>query len=164
MQASGSACVLALSTSAPRAIYVSGSGILNLTACNVMSNSNTSKSVYVGGAGKLSADCLFAVGDISLNKSDSAKTTCTKNLTRVSPAADPYADVPTPDVNAAPVRANSNGATLQPGNYKNGLDLKGNQTLEPRSLHRLGWQLQCKCKCQHHRQWRHRSIWRPAST
>ena len=131
MQASGSACVLALSTSAPRAIYVSGSGVLNLTACNVMSNSNTSESVYVGGSGKLSADCLFAVGDISLNKSDSAKTTCTKNLTRVSPAADPYADVPTPDVDAATVRANSNGATLQPGNYKNGLNLKGNQTLSP---------------------------------
>ena len=29
------------------------------------------------------------------------------------------------------VRANSNGATLQPGNYKNGLNLKGNQTLSP---------------------------------
>ena len=129
MQSSADACVLALSKTASRAAQVTGSGNLNLTGCTVMSNSIATDSVYVQGAAQMSADCIIAVGDVSL-KTGSTTTTCTKKaITNVSPASDPYASLPVPT--SAINIPNTNGAILQPGNYVNGMNLSGTKILSP---------------------------------
>ena len=105
MQNSADACVLALSTSASRAVYVSGSGILSLNGCNVMSNSVKNDAIYVGGSGQLKADCLISVGGITISKSDSVATTCKSTITNAPPVGDPYADIPRTRVGSSQTRA-----------------------------------------------------------
>ena len=128
MQTSADACVLALSTTASRAVQVSGSAQLNLTGCTVMSNSIATDSVYVQGAAQMSADCIIAVGTVSL-QTGSTTTTCAKPITNAPPASDPYASLPVPT--SATNISNTNGAILQPGNYINGMNLSGTKILSP---------------------------------
>lgn len=128
MQTAADACVLALSPSASRAVEVSGSGKLNLTGCTVMSNSAAIDSVSVQGAAQMSADCIIAVGQVSL-KTGASTTTCPSPLTDVPPAADPFASVPVPT--SSTNKPSTSAGTLQPGNYINGMSLSGTKTLSP---------------------------------
>ena len=127
IQSSGSACVLALSTTAPAAIQVWGSAALNLTGCNVNSNSTASDAVSVGGSGHLSTDCIVTVGQVNITSSNTTQT-CAAAITNSSPVGDPYANLPVPPMGTS--RPNTNGATLQPGNYSN-FSLSGTKTLNP---------------------------------
>ena len=129
LQTAANACVLALSTSAGNAALFSGSANLNLAGCTVMSNSMASDSVHVQGSAILTADCIIAVGNVSLT-SGATMTECPGAITNAPPAADPFADVPVPS-SAGPTYTNANGATLQPGHYTNGMSLSGSTTLSP---------------------------------
>ncbi|RWK12925.1 MAG: hypothetical protein EOR40_32640, partial [Mesorhizobium sp.] len=60
------ACVLALNPSAYQAALFSGNTSVKLTGCSVMSNSMQSDAVKVQGSAGLQADCLIAVGGVSL--------------------------------------------------------------------------------------------------
>ena len=127
IQPSGSACVLALSTTASSAINVWGSANLGLTGCNVNSNSTSATSVTVGGAGQLSTNCVVTVGGVSLSGGQTTQA-CGAAVTNASPIGDPYANLAVPPPGTS--RPNTNGATLQPGSYS-GMNLSGTKTLNP---------------------------------
>ncbi|PBB96048.1 pilus assembly protein TadG-related protein [Mesorhizobium sp. WSM3862] len=121
------ACVLALNPSAHQAALFSGNTSVKLTGCSVMSNSLQSDAVKLQGSAALQADCLVAVGGVSLN--NPVTTVCNAPITQALPAADPYADLPTPAVTNPCL--NDNKPTLGPGTYCSGMNLKGNVTLSP---------------------------------
>lgn len=127
IQTAGSACVLALDTSASGAITVWGSASLNLTGCNVNSNSTSNTSVQVGGSAHLTTNCVVTVGDVSLSGSQTTQT-CGSAITKTSPVGDPYASLAVPAAGTS--RPNTNGSTLQPGSYA-GMNLSGTKTLNP---------------------------------
>lgn len=122
------ACVIALDPSADQAAYFSGSSTVTLTGCNVMSNSISSQSIYTQGAMQLTVPCLMAAGDTSLNAPVNL-TGCEQAMTQLPPVADPFRNV------AEPISTgncnNSNGNTLQPGRYCNGLSINGSVTFKP---------------------------------
>ncbi len=128
IQTAGNACVLALSTTASGAVSIGGNASLNLTGCNINSNSTASNAVSTSGSATLSADCIVVVGGVSLNGGSTTQK-CANTVTNTSAVADPYASLPVPT--SATTRPNSNGATLQPGVYPNGLNLTGTKTLQP---------------------------------
>ena len=127
-QTGSNACALALSTSAARALQVTGSGNLQLKGCSVMSDSTAANAVYVQGSASLSTDCIISVGDVSLSSGATA-TVCSKPITYAPPVVDPFASLAVPT--STTYWPNSNGAVLQPGNYTNGMNLKGTVKLNP---------------------------------
>ncbi|WP_164887879.1 pilus assembly protein TadG-related protein, partial [Mesorhizobium sp. M7A.F.Ca.CA.002.04.1.1] len=122
-----SACMLALDPSASQAVLFSGSTSVKLTGCSVMSNSIASDAIKLQGAAGLQADCLISAGGVSL--SNPVTTVCAAPITQALPAGDPFVDLPAP-VAATPC-LNDNKATLGPGTYCSGMNLKGNVTLSP---------------------------------
>ena len=128
MQTAANACVLALSTTASKAVNVSGSGNVALSGCTVMSNSTAADAVSVQGSAKMSADCIISVGNVSL-RAGATSTTCAKPITNAPPVADPYGSVAVPT--SSTNWPNASGSTLQPGNYINGMNLSGTKTLNP---------------------------------
>jgi hypothetical protein len=122
------ACIIALDPSAAQAAYFSGSSTVTLTACNVMSNSISAQSIYTQGATKLTVPCLMAAGDTSLNAPVSL-TACEQAMTQLPPVADPFRNLAEPASTGN--CNNSNGNTLQPGRYCNGLSINGSVTFKP---------------------------------
>ncbi len=127
IQTAGSACVLALDTSASDAIKVWGSAQLSLTGCNVNSNSTSSTSVTVGGSAHLTTNCVVTVGGVSFSGSQTTQN-CGTAITNASPVGDPYASLAVPPTGST--RPNTNGSTLQPGSYA-GMNLSGTKTMQP---------------------------------
>ena len=124
------ACVLSLDKSASKAALFSGSTNLVLKGCSVMANSVASDAVTLQGSAQLSATCVISGGGVQTT-SGLTLTTCPAVITNAPQAADPYASVPVPP-DSSPLKCNnSNGATLQPGNYCNGLSLSGTVNLKP---------------------------------
>ena len=121
------ACVLALNPSAYQAALFSGSTSVKLNGCSVMANSLQADAIKLQGSAALQADCLIAVGGVSL--SNPVTMSCQKALTQALPAADPYSSLPTPA--ASNPCLNDNKPTLGPGTYCSGMNLKGNVTLSP---------------------------------
>lgn len=122
------ACIIALDPSAAQAAYFSGSSTITLVGCNVMSNSLSGQSIYTQGATKLTVPCLMATGDAALN-APVTLTECEAAMTQLPPVADPFRNVPEP-VSTGNCN-NSNGNTLQPGRYCNGLSINGSVTFKP---------------------------------
>jgi len=122
------ACIIALDPSAAQAAYFSGSSTVTLVGCNVMSNSISSQSIYTQGATKLTVPCLMATGDAALN-APVTLTECEAAMTQLPPVADPFRNVPEPTGTGN--CNNSNGNTLQPGRYCNGLNINGSVTFKP---------------------------------
>ncbi|CAN7522373.1 pilus assembly protein TadG-related protein [Mesorhizobium sp. LjRoot246] len=121
------ACMEALDLTAPQAVEFSGNTSVKVTHCVIMSNSNAPDAIKLQGSASLQADCLISAGGVSL--SNPVTTVCAAPITQALPAADPFADLPTP-VAANPCQ-NDNKATLSPGTYCSGMNLKGNVTLSP---------------------------------
>ena len=91
----GTACVLALNSTAAGAITVQGNTTVNLSGCSLYSDSNSSSALTVGGTASLTALSVGVVGGISGNQSIST----TKGVsTGLSPIPDPYAGVALPAV------------------------------------------------------------------
>lgn len=125
---SANACILALDPSASQAVYFSGSSTIKLVGCNVMADSISGSSIYSQGATTVSVPCLMTAGDVSINAAVS-QTACTSSMTQLAPVADPFRTVTEPTVSGN--CQNSNGNTLQPGRYCNGLSLNGSVNLKP---------------------------------
>jgi Flp pilus assembly protein TadG len=129
----GDGCVLALSNSASRAIDVSGSAVVKLTKCSMLSNSTASDALYVGGSSKVSALSLKSAGGGVDGGSITTEDGYNKIIENVDPTDDPYANVemPTPPRSCVDLEK---GATPQPGNFYCGLNFNGsgtNVTLTP---------------------------------
>lgn len=122
------ACVLALNHSASKAALFSGSTNLTLNGCSVMSNSLAADALVSQGSATVAADCLISAGGVSLN-GGVAMSQCPAPVTQAPPVGDPFKNLPVPTDSAG--CRNSNGATLQPGRYCNGLNLSGTVKLNP---------------------------------
>ena len=120
-------CMTALDPTASQAALFSGNTSVKLIGCSVMSNSIASDAIKLQGSAGLQADCLITAGGVSL--SNPVTTVCAAPITQALPAADPFADLPTPA--ASNPCQNDNKATLSPGTYCSGMTLKGNVTLSP---------------------------------
>jgi hypothetical protein len=127
----GSACVLALHTSASKAALFSGSSTSKFLGCSVMSNSVADDAVKIQGTGKLETSCIYAVGGVSSTTSGMKldDPDCVTPQVNVSPVADPFLKVEAP---TEPTGCQSTSASpLQPGKYCSGLSLSGTKTLSP---------------------------------
>ena len=123
-----SACILALDPSAKKSVLFSGSSKLSLTGCNVMANSVSNDAVFTQGAATLTTPCIMSGGGAVLTAGVTL-TSCKSPMTNLPPVADPFKAVSKP---LYPDKCSkSTGATLKPGLYCGGLDLKGDVTLEP---------------------------------
>ncbi|BCG73010.1 hypothetical protein MesoLj113a_41680 [Mesorhizobium sp. 113-1-2] len=121
------ACMEALDPTASQAVLFSGNTSVKVTGCVIMSNSIASDAIKLQGSAGLQVDCLISAGGVSL--SNPITTVCAAPITQALPAADPFADLPTPA--ASNPCQNDNKATLSPGTYCSGMTLKGNVALSP---------------------------------
>lgn len=131
-QTAGKACILALDKTAGDAVQVQGNSTLNLTGCDVMSNSVASNGVDVWGSAKLSANCVESAGGIT-NKSGLTLSGCPSGITQAPRVADPFAALPTPSQGQnRSIPNNQKGTTtLNPGYYSGGMSLSGTVVLNP---------------------------------
>ncbi|MDQ0466491.1 Flp pilus assembly protein TadG [Caulobacter ginsengisoli] len=127
-QTAANACILALDKGASRAIEFTGSSTVSLNGCNVMANSIADEAVYSQGATTVSVPCLMSAGGASIN-AEVTLTACAAPITQMAPVKDPFKDLAEPALTGQ--CRNSNGATLQPGRYCNGLNLQGSKNLNP---------------------------------
>lgn len=134
-QDGGQACLLALDPNADGALTFTGNALTIVNGCNVMSNSLSDKSLIVAGSADVSVPCALSAGGVSAD--DGLKlTSCTEAQSNVPPANDPLKTLAAPSntlLNGPCLTAPSgNGAaTLTPGRYCGGLNLKGDKTFAP---------------------------------
>lgn len=128
----GDACILALDPTASGAVTFTGNALTLINGCNVMSNSLASDSLIVAGSADVTVPCVLAAGGVSVTDGLNL-TTCTEPQANVPPAADPYAARTPPPVSGTCLSLpSSNGAaTLSPGRYCGGGNLKGTKTFNP---------------------------------
>lgn len=130
----GEACILALDPEAGGAVTFTGNALTLINGCNVMSNSLADNSLIVNGSADVTMPCALAAGGVSVD--DGLTLTdpeCPEAQENVTPAADPFKDVPEPDVSGPclTLPAGNGAATLSPGRYCSGGPLKGNKTFQP---------------------------------
>lgn len=140
-----SACLLALSETAPGAVSVSGSTQVTFDGCDIASNSAASDSFLMsGGAAVVSTGCVSAVGG-AITTAGLTLTDCPSIIERAPPAADPYAGVAEPDLSGScrsgnvgtpsgvtyltPTESHSSGVDAM--RFCSGLTLSGEVVLAP---------------------------------
>lgn len=95
IQSGRPACVLALHPSASGAISTGGSTSVTLNGCDIAANSISSTAITATGSGSsVQADCISAVGDVSVNST--YQLVCPSPIANGPVTADPYKDVPMP--------------------------------------------------------------------
>lgn len=95
IEAGRPACVLAMHPSASGAISTGGSTNVELSGCDIAANSISSSAITATGNGSnVEADCISAVGDVSVN--NTYNLDCPAPLTNAPRTADPYANVAAP--------------------------------------------------------------------
>lgn len=139
------ACLLALSPSAPGAISVSGSAEVVFDGCDVVSNSNASDSFLMsGGSATLTGGCLNTVGGAVVT-AGLTLSKCPSVRENAPAAADPYSDIEEPEITGSchdgSVGTPSGTSTLTPAEthpsgvpsmrFCSGLNLSGTVTLDP---------------------------------
>lgn len=139
------ACLLALSGSAPGAVAVSGSASVTFEGCDVASNSNASDSFLMsGGNATLTSGCVNTVGGASTT-AGLTLTNCPAVREDAPAAADPYADIAEPEITGTCQNGSvgsPNSTTMldptedHPSGVKSmrfcsGLSISGTVTLEP---------------------------------
>ena len=130
-QTAANACILALNKAASGAVQVQGSASLNLTNCDVMSNSLADDAVNVWGSANLTADCIASAGGVS-QKGGITLTGCKSVITQAPRARDPFAGLAVPSPGTKRNIPGGNGKStvnLSPGSYANGMDLSGKVAL-----------------------------------
>ncbi|WP_245525794.1 pilus assembly protein TadG-related protein [Mesorhizobium sp. M00.F.Ca.ET.216.01.1.1] len=139
------ACVLALSKTKSGAVTVSGSTSVDLTNCNVASNSNAADSFLMSGStAAIATDCVYTVGEAVTTAGLTLKQ-CAEVRDYAPTAIDPYASIAEP-ANVGTCRNKNvgspgNSTTLTPSEnhpsgvkamrFCGGLDLKGKVTFAP---------------------------------
>ncbi|MGV8986616.1 MAG: pilus assembly protein TadG-related protein [Cypionkella sp.] len=134
------ACVLALSSTAQRAISISGSTDVSLQGCDVASNSNASDAFWMANSSaKLAVNCVDSVGG-AVTSSNLQLIGCPAAKEYQPVVRDPYADVAEPSINI-PCEANTDVTVFSP-TYAHpsgvmamricgGLDIKKQVTFKP---------------------------------
>ena len=128
----GQACILALDPTASGAVTFTGNNLTLINGCNVMSNSLSDSSLVVNGSADVTVPCVLAAGGLSVDEGLNL-TDCTEPQSNVPPAADPFAGLPQPAVGGPclTLPSGNGAATLSPGRYCGGGNLKGDKTFLP---------------------------------
>jgi len=124
----GLGCVLSLSPLASGAATAQGTTSVKLNGCSLYDNSADSNALTVGGSATVQADFVGVVGGIG----SSTGITATNGIrTRISPVADPYADVPAPIYSGCDQHNYTarNTVTINPGVYCGGIGVNANAVL-----------------------------------
>lgn len=116
------ACVIALSPNASPGISIGGSGTMDSSNCDIVSNSTTSDAISVGGSGSLTVPCAVSVGSSTLT-SGVHLTKCTTMTNGAPPAADPYYSVPAPAIPGTCQTVSNKQTSFSPGYYCNGISI-----------------------------------------
>lgn len=139
------ACILALSRTAPGAITVSGSTSVSLNNCDVASNSVSPSSFLMSGTqAAMTTGCVYAVGQ-AVTTPNLSLTTCASVHIDAPRARDPYESIaepavigncqnknvgnPTNPTTVVPTDAHPSGMLSR--RYCSGLDIKGQVTFSP---------------------------------
>lgn len=128
----GDACILALDPVASGAVTFTGNALTMINGCNVMSNSLANDALIVSGSADVTVPCVLAAGGVSVDDGLTL-TTCNEPQANVPPAVDPYAGKTQPTVSGSCLSLPSSNAaaTLSPGRYCGGGNLKGVKTFNP---------------------------------
>ena len=127
-QSIGDACILALNPTATKAVTFSGNTGVNVHGCDVMANSTANNAIYTSGSSITHAGCFITTGQVDMS-GGTVSLDCAMALTHQDPIQDPFLDLPAPTATGSCL--SDNGATLNPGRYCAGMDLKGTVTLNP---------------------------------
>ena len=127
-QTTGNACILALDPTASKSVLFSGNTSTTIKGCNVMANSIAADAIKTQGSSATAVDCFISGGGVDLS-GGSVQQDCKSAVTQAPPVGDPFAYLKAPTDGGG--SKNSNGATLQPGNYTSGMSLKNNVNLKP---------------------------------
>ncbi|MBI3706725.1 MAG: hypothetical protein HY246_03440 [Proteobacteria bacterium] len=135
VQITGQACVLALDSTASKAVDVQGSTIVDAQGCVIAANSNNSAAINISGSSTLQADSLWTVGNITnggSNNTTLAKPPTTNAWELVDPNAGLTVTAPS-HCDSTDTKFNNVTKTISPGVYCNGIDFgaKANITLNP---------------------------------
>jgi hypothetical protein len=128
----GQACILALDPEASGAVTFTGNNLTLINGCNVMSNSLSNSALIVSGSADVTVPCVLSAGGVSVDDGLNL-TDCSEPQSNVPPAADPFAGLPQPPVSGACLTLPSTNAaaTLSPGRYCGGGNLRGVKTFLP---------------------------------
>ena len=120
---SSNACLLALSKSAPNAVWIHGNATMNISGCVVSANSLSDTSINTQGSTSASMPCITSAGGVDINAS-TVMTDCEAPLTDQLPVADPYKDIELPPPGAC--KNWENNAMHTPGTYcDTGISMNG---------------------------------------
>ncbi|HKR18464.1 pilus assembly protein TadG-related protein [Rhizorhapis sp.] len=136
--AGGEYCVVSLETTDAVGVEIDGNASVDM-GCGIITNSKASNAVSAGGSSQVKATPVAAVGGLQSSSNYVSPTTL---LPYTIPQADPFADLPTPDVSTLCNSSNSNNKLTVGPNitfpvsmpaggvacYK-GMDLKGTVSL-----------------------------------
>lgn len=145
IEGGSTACMLALSPSAPSGILVSGSTSVTMEGCDLAANSTSATAYNMNNTGAaLTTGCIYTVGGAVTNAA-LRLTTCATPKTDSVAARDPYRNVPEPEIRGActngkvgnpnttamltPTALHPNGMKFM--RFCSGLDLKGTVELKP---------------------------------
>jgi Flp pilus assembly protein TadG len=93
----GEACVLALSGFVGAAVDLSGNIDINMSGCQIASNSEETDSVNIKNAATLTVDCIATVGGVN-EAGALTMTECSSASTGISPITNPYEDLEVPTI------------------------------------------------------------------
>ena len=118
----GTGCVLSLNQSVAGGVESKGNSAVNLSACSLYDNSSNSAALVNGGTASISAESVNVVGNVS---GGAGITTTNGTNIGVSPATDPYANVPEPTFSGCDFnnKTYKTTVTINPGVYCNGIQL-----------------------------------------
>lgn len=128
----GQACMLALDPEADGALTFTGNAMTMINGCNVMSNSLSDSALIVNGSADVTVPCAMAAGGVEVDDGLSL-TQCTEPQSGVTPAADPFRNLAEPAIAGAcqSLPSGNGAATITPGRYCGGGNLKGTKTFAP---------------------------------
>lgn len=128
----GQACILALDPTASGAVTFTGNNLTLINGCNVMSNSLSNSALVVSGSADVTVPCVLSAGGVSVDDGLNL-TDCSEPQSNVPPANDPFAGLPQPPVSGPclTLPSTSTAATLSPGRYCGGGNLRGVKTFLP---------------------------------
>lgn len=125
----GEACILALDPTAVGAVTFTGNNLTLINGCNVMSNSLSNSALIVNGSADVTVPCVLSAGGVSVDDGLNL-TDCSEPQSNVPPANDPFGGLAQPPVSGACLTLPGGvaAATLNPGRYCGGGNLKGTKT------------------------------------
>lgn len=136
----GNACILALDETAPAALKVRGTTLIDAAGCEMMSNSSASDSVQITGDSETTIDCVSTAGQVDEQgrRFRMNLLECPSYKTEVPRLPDPYESVVEPRASLEPCETvpSATSGTLDPGpdgvmRFCGDLNLKGTWDFEP---------------------------------